>query len=249
LICIERIDELRGIHEDEDTIFMAACTTHSHIIEHPLVRNCFPILAKALSTLASPPIRHMGTIGGNIVTASPAGDTLPALHVLGAEVETCSRNGSRRVPISEFIQAPGRVDLLRGELVRGVRIKKDPRWQIHHYEKVGRRKAQACAVASLAGLLNLSEDGIVLDCRFAWGSVGPTVLRIPEVESALAGRPLCRDVLDALRPLVERAVSPIDDIRASAAYRRVVAGALVLRLLEYRRDFALSRLRTTRDAL
>lgn len=233
LICIERIEEIQGIRQEHDAIFIGSCTTHSRIMEHPLLNGLFPVLVKAVSTLASPPIRHMGTIGGNIVTASPAGDTLPALYVLGAEVEICSQNGSRRMPVCDFIKGPGTVVLEQDEILRGIWLKERQTWNVHHHEKVGRRKAQACAVASIAALLDLSENGIVRDSRIAWGSVAPTVAMVQAVDAALIGRPLCRDVLESLLPLVEQAVSPIDDIRASAAYRRVVAGALLLRLLEY----------------
>ncbi len=236
LVCIARVEELQGVREQDDAVFIGAATTHSLLLENPLLARWFPVLTEALSTLGSPPVRHMGTIGGNIVTASPAGDTLTPLHVLSAEVEICSAGGSRRMAIRDFIQGPGMIALGPREVVRGVWLKKDRTWNVHHYEKVGKRKAQACAVASLAGLLDLSPDGTIRAIRLAWGSVGPRVVMAPDVEAALTGRPLCLEELDAVRPLVEKAVSPIDDIRASAAYRRHVAGALLLRLMEYRCD-------------
>jgi CO/xanthine dehydrogenase FAD-binding subunit len=234
LVCIERVEELREVREQDEAIFLGAATTHSRLLEHPLLQKHFPVLIKSVSVLGSPPVRHMGTIGGNIVTASPAGDTLPALHVLAAEVEVLSATGSRRLPIRDFIQGPGMVALAKGEVMRGVWLKKAPHWSVHHFEKVGKRKAQACAVASLAALLDVSADGTIEAIRLAWGSVGPSVVVAPEVEAALTGRRLCTDVLGTVRPLVEKAVSPVDDIRASAAYRRIVSGALLLRLLEYR---------------
>jgi CO/xanthine dehydrogenase FAD-binding subunit len=234
LVCIERIEELRGVREQDGEVFVGACTTHSQIEEDPVINDRFPVLTKSVRVLASPPIRHMGTLGGNIVTASPAGDTLPALHVLGAEVEIRSREDSKRIPVRDFIQGPGAVNLNTGEVVYGVWLKENPSWNVHHYEKLGRRKAQACAVASMAALVDLSQEGTINAIRLAWGSVGPTVTLAPDVETALIGRALCLDVLQSMRPQVERAVSPIDDIRASASYRRVVAGALLLRLLEYR---------------
>ncbi len=157
LVCIERVPELQGVREQDDAVFIGAASTHGRLLENPLLAKRFPVFTKTLSTLGSPPVRHMGTIGGNIVTASPAGDTLPALHVLSAEVEICSAGSSRRVAIRDFIQGPGRVALGPREVVRGVRLKKDRTWNVHHYEKVGKRKAQACAVASMAALLDLSQ--------------------------------------------------------------------------------------------
>ena len=236
LICMERIEELQGIQEQDDAVFIAACTTHSQLMEHAVLKTRFPVLTKSVSVLASPPIRHMGTIGGNIVTASPAGDTLPALHVLSGEVEVCSRNQSRRVPVHDFIMGPGMVALGEKEVVRGVWLKQNRSWNVHHYEKVGKRKAQACAVASMAALVELSDEGTINAIRLAWGSVGPCVTHAADVEAALTGQKLTIDVLRSAMPLVEQAVSPIDDIRASAAYRRIVAGAMLLRLLAYLPD-------------
>ena len=96
LICVERIEALKGVYDTGEEILIGAGATHTQVLEHPLIKQHFPVLAKAISVLGSPPIRHMGTIGGNIVTASPAGDTLPALYVLAAEVEIQSSNRSRR---------------------------------------------------------------------------------------------------------------------------------------------------------
>lgn len=230
LICLERVEDLKGVRDEGDSVFIGAGSTHSAILSDPVVQTHFPILIQALRVLAGPPIRHMGTIGGNVVNASPAGDTLPPLHVLRAEVEIRSREGNRRVPISQFIGGPGEVRLGPRELVGGLRIRKlAGRW-FHHYEKVGLRKAQACAVASLAALIQTDAEGGVSEARLAWGSVGPTVVVCREAEEALKGRPLTRETLLTAVPTVEKAVSPIDDVRASAAYRRTVAGKLLLRL-------------------
>lgn len=235
LVCLERIAELQVVHDDGEQVFLGAGMTHSHVLANQLILKEFPVLAEGMKVLGSPPIRHMGTLGGNIVTASPAGDTLPALHVLDAEVEIGSDSRTRRVPIRDFIQGPGMVDLERGELVIGAWVKKAPQYTVHHYEKVGRRKAQACAVASMAALLKLNQDGEIEKVRLAWGSVGPTVVTSSAVERALIGEPLSLDSLKGAIPIVERAVSPIDDVRAGADYRRIVAGALLLRLAKYRK--------------
>jgi CO/xanthine dehydrogenase FAD-binding subunit len=175
----------------------------------------------------------MGTVGGNIVTASPAGDTLPALYVLGAEVEIQSRNRLRRVNLSDFVVGPGEVDLKSGEILTGIVLRKSPEWNVHHYEKVGRRKAQACAIASMAAVLQVSETGNIDRARLAWGSVGPTVITSREVEEALVGRSTSLETFKSVSSLVQKVTSPIDDIRASAEYRRAVAAALVQRLAKY----------------
>jgi len=233
LVCLERVAGLRGIKDTGDAVRIGAGTTHVTLLNDPVIREHFPILVKAVSVLGSPPIRNMGTIGGNIVTASPAGDTLPALHVLDAEVEILSQQGARRARVSDVILGPGVVALEKTELVASIWIKKSPSWGIHHYEKVGRRKAMACAVASMAALVDVTAGGVIERARLAWGSVGPTVMTSPEVEAALVGKRLERGDLAQVAGLVERSVDPIGDVRATAEYRRIVAGALVQRLSEY----------------
>jgi CO/xanthine dehydrogenase FAD-binding subunit len=231
LICLERIGELRSIRESDGRLWIGACTTHTELLESPLVRQHLPLLVKAVRTLGSPPIRNMGTIGGNICTASPAGDTLTPLYALDAEVELLSQGKSRMLPLGAFIQGPGKTTLAAGEILGGVWVRRGPPSQINYFEKVGQRKALAIAVASLAASVTLAPDGVIQEARLAWGSMAPTVVRSPEVERLLTGRTLSRESLAAAVPLVERAVSPIDDIRGSAAYRRLVAGNLLYRLL------------------
>lgn len=231
LVCLERIEEIRGVREEGRTLWLGAATTHAGLLESPPVRERLPVLACALSALGSPLIRAMGTLGGNLCTASPAGDALPPLHVLEAEVEIRSRREARRLPIAAFIAGPGQTDLRPGEIVTAVRVPVPEGSPRHHFEKVGLRRSLACSVASLAALLWISPSGVVDAARLAWGSVGPTVLRIPEAEAALVGGPLTPESLRRAAEIARRAVAPIDDIRASAAYRRLVSGNLLLRLL------------------
>ena len=134
------------------------------------------------------------------------------------------------MPVGDFITGPGRTVLKPGEILYGVWIPKGPGWTIHHFEKVGRRKAQAIAVVSLAAVLRTDEGGTVQQARLAWGSVGPTVVASPEIDAFFAGRRLCPETLYDAARLARQTVRPIDDVRASADYRRLVSGNLVLRL-------------------
>jgi CO/xanthine dehydrogenase FAD-binding subunit len=236
LICVERVEALKEVRDEGEAIFVGAGATHAELINNQTIHTCFPVLVQALEVLAGPPVRHMGTIGGNVVNASPAGDTLPPLTVLNARVEVQSKTGSHRVPLSRFIIGPGRVLLKPGELVAGLWIKKLTGPWLHHYEKVGLRKAQACAVASLAAVVKTDANGVVEEARMAWGSVGPTVVACPKAEEALKGRTLSMETLRHVQPFVQEVISPIDDIRASASYRRRVAGSLLLRLCLLRRS-------------
>src|SRR5208337_1855871 len=156
--------------------------------------------------------------------------TLPALYVLEAEVEIQSRNRLRSLKLSDFIVGPGDVDLKSGEIVTRIVLRKSPEWNIHHYEKIGRRKAQACAIASMAAALQVSETGTIDRARLAWGSVGPIVVTSLEIDEALVGRPISSEIFKSVSHLVQKVISPIDDIRATAEYRRAVAAALVQRL-------------------
>jgi CO/xanthine dehydrogenase FAD-binding subunit len=230
LVCLERIDELKAVEDREEEIFIGSCTTFTKLLQSPLIRKHFPVLINGLKILGSPPLRNMATIGGNIVTASPAGDTLPPLHVLRAELELKRRDSSRRVPIRDFFKGPGETILTPGEVLTAIWLKKCSDFDRHHYEKVGQRKALAIAVVSLAALLRVSDGGIVKEARLAWGSVAPTVVTSAEVEAILIGNRLSRQVLEKAAQLARTIVKPIDDLRASADYRRQVAGNLLLRL-------------------
>lgn len=233
LICLERIEELKGVTDLGPEVFIGAACTHAALLRNPLIQNHFPVLAQALRVLGSPLVRQMGTIGGNLITASPAGDTLPPLYVLNANLELRTKDSSRCLPVKAFIPGPGKTLLDPGEILTGVRLKKRPEINCHHFEKVGQRKALAIALVSLAAVLQLSDEGIVLEAHLAWGSVGPTVVTCREAEAALEGNPLSLDVLEKAAAQVRLAVSPIDDVRAGADFRRQVAGNLLLRLMNF----------------
>ncbi|MFH1985105.1 MAG: xanthine dehydrogenase family protein subunit M [Pseudomonadota bacterium] len=230
LICLERLAALQGIRDDGDHIRIGAATPLALILEDPRINRDLPVLAAAVGGLGSPLIRRIGTLGGNICTASPAGDTLPPLTVLGAVVELSTRHGARRMPLSDFITGPGSTALAPDELLAAVHIPKPTAFTLQHFEKVGRRSALACAVASMAALVGFGDDDRVASVRLAWGSVGPTVVTAPAAESILTGARLDAAVLTQAAEAVRAAVSPIDDVRAGAGYRRQVAGNLLLRL-------------------
>jgi xanthine dehydrogenase FAD-binding subunit len=148
-------------------------------------------------------------------------------------VELRSRKTVRALPLGRFITGPGQTDLRQGEILAGIRVKSGAPYGVHHFEKIGKRRAMACAIASLATLLRFSSSGAVAAVRLAWGSVGPTVVTVTDAEAILTGKPLSRENLERAAALVRAAVTPIDDVRASAAYRREVSGNLLLRLLQH----------------
>lgn len=230
LIALERLEEFSVIAPQPDGgVSIGPCVPFSRIMTHPLLVDHYPILTQAAGTVGGPAIRNMATLGGNIATASPAGDSLPPLYLLAAVLEISAAGGFRMLPIDRFICGPRTTLLQPGEVISRILLPPPGSWDLQGFEKVGKRQSLAIAVASLAAMIRLEGD-CVADARLAWGSVGPTVLRCPKAEQALIGRPLSGESLAMAADAVRETVRPIDDLRASAAYRRTVAGNLLMRL-------------------
>jgi CO/xanthine dehydrogenase FAD-binding subunit len=234
LVDLSGLGELKGITETEDELVIGSGVTLSDIAASESVARSAPLLKRAAAVFGSRQIRNMATIGGNICRASPAGDTLPALYVQDAELELISASSTRRSPIRDVIQGPGRIALGPGEILRCIRLKKTAGFSVQRFEKVGNRQVLAVSIVNLAALIALNDAGVVEAVRLAWGSVAPTVVRSARVEAFLTGKALTAQTLEQAGPLVQEAIAPIDDMRASAAYRRRVAADLLFRLMENR---------------
>lgn len=232
LILLDKIPGLADIRLDTGDLCIGSGASFSAIMAHRLVQDHAPLLAKAVGTIGGPAIRNMGTLGGNIVTASPAGDSLPPLYAMDARVVLVSAAGTRTIPIARFITGPGKTDIQNDEILTEIRIPVDDDFQAQCFEKVGLRRSLAIAVASFCGRLTFAEDGTVAAARFAWGSVAPTVAGSPEAEASVTGRRLDTDSINKSVAAATASLAPIDDIRASAHYRRTVAGNLLRRFLE-----------------
>ena len=178
------------VREDGMMLAIGAMTRISELCRSPLLVTKAPLLSTAALAFGAPAIRNMATLGGNLCTASPAGDCLPALYALGAEVELLSPVGRRRVPIGQFILAPGRTARRPGELLTRVLLPSRSPFAWQSFEKVGRRQSLAISVVSFAGLLRLDDDHRITEVHLAWGSVGPTVVTAPEVSDCLLGQEL-----------------------------------------------------------
>lgn len=230
IIALERLAELRRMSIEGGGLRIGAAVTIGELAASEIVRDALPALWQAAAALGSPPVRHGATVGGNVCTASPAGDTLPPLYVYGAAVAVAGAAGCRRLPIGDFILGPGRTSLAPGEIVTDIIVPLPTGGAFSAYYKVGKRRAMAIAVASLAVCIVRTADGAAGKVRLAWGSVGPTVISLPAVEAFLAGKRLAPDVLRQAGAMAAAAVLPIDDVRASAGYRRSLAGNLLLKL-------------------
>jgi CO/xanthine dehydrogenase FAD-binding subunit len=215
LVDLSEVDELRGWSRDGDTVRLGAGLTYSAAMAPPL-RALLPALAEASRTVGSPQIRNRGTIGGNLGTASPAGDALPPLLVEHAELDLVSVRGTRVLPLEEFLLGVKRTALGPDELVAGVRLR--PSGGAQTFMKVGPRNAMVIAVCSLAVVVDADAGEV----RAAFGSAAVTAKRVtaPLADAA------------ALPELIVEAAAPIDDVRATAAYRRHALRVLATRALE-----------------
>jgi CO/xanthine dehydrogenase FAD-binding subunit len=220
LLDISRVDELRYIRFDDGVLRIGALTTFMEIYKSGLVRRYAPVLSEAAFTVGSFQIMNKGTIGGNIVNASPAADSLPPLYVLDAELVIVGPRGERVVGIRDFYRGYKRLDLREDELVAEIRIRPPGDGYIGHFFKHGLRRGDAIAVVNGAVLVDIGRDGMVRDARIALGAVAPTVVRSPNAERVLIGSRLTKEAMWRAAEAVLKDISPIDDIRGSAAYRR-----------------------------
>lgn len=237
VIVVNRIGELCSWHYNPDagTLRLGAGLTYAEIERSPIA-EWVPALAQAARTVGSPQIRHAATIGGNLGTCSPAGDGLPVLSALEAQVHLASAAAERTLSFAEFMLAPKRTALHPGELITGVTVPVLKGWQ--GYSKVGVRNAMVIAVASAALVVDSSPHNTARrNVRLALGSVGPVILRCPESEALIAaeadfenGR-LRASVVAEFAELARQAARPIDDHRSTAEYRRHAVGVLAARLL------------------
>ncbi len=227
VVSLSRMKELHFVHENEKEFVIGATVTHSELLENPSLKENFPVLFNALYTIGSPQIRNRGTLVGNVVNASPAGDGLLALYLLDANVELSS---GREMKIEEFVIGPSKTVLKAGEYVKAIHIPKK-KWDVHYFEKIGQRNAMTISIVSAGWLLSCDNGGIS-EMRMAFGSVAPTVLRMKEIEEFAKGKKVDREFTNEISRMVARSVKPIDDVRGSADYRRKLSSNIVYRMIE-----------------
>jgi len=236
LMDVSRLRDLGEWRREDGHLFLGAGVTYTRIVEE---LGAFPPLVQASRTVGSPQIRNRATVGGNLGTASPAGDALPVLAAYGADVVLQSARGARTLPWAQFLTGPKRNALGPDELILGVR------WRIARgagsFSKVGPRNAMVIAVASLCLILDEERREV----RVALGSVGPTILRAHEAETRVARaivdagvwddpvRELPPQAVETFAAGVAAAAQPIDDVRGTASYRRHACGILARRALAW----------------
>jgi xanthine dehydrogenase iron-sulfur cluster and FAD-binding subunit A len=231
LVDLTRIPGLDGVAEADGRLTIGPLVTHNQVVASPvLVQRALP-LAQACHEIGSPQLRNRATVVGNVVTASPANDTISALLALDAVVEVTALRGRRQVPLGDF--HPGfRVTVLGpGELVTGISFPALAGRRRGVFAKLGLRRAQAISVVHTAVVLDLDDDGRAGDVRVVLGSVAPTVVRCPRAEAVLEGAVLDPATIERAAAAARATVTPIDDLRGTAAYRLDALAVLVARSL------------------
>ena len=230
IVDIQGLHELKGITIEDGTLRIGALTTLTEILESPLVAEKATVLKEAVSHIGSVQTRNQGTLAGNLCNASPAADTPPALMVLGAHVRISSASRGRKVPVEELFAGPKRNSLGKDELVTEILIPERPPGSGAAFEKLGRRRGITLAVVNAAAYIAMDRKKCV-DARIALGAIAATPIRLPGVEAIYIGKELTPEAIEESSRACYALVSPVDDVRASAEYRREMACVLVKRAI------------------
>lgn len=220
------LKELHGIETSSAHVTLGALTTYTEVQADAVLREEFPMLCQAASETGGLAIQNRGTIGGNIVNASPAADSPPALLAYDAEIELVSTRGSRWLPYQEFHTGYKQMLIEPDELLARIRMPRDTAKMTHYYRKVGTRKAQAISKVCFAAV-GQAKDGQIANTRIAVASVAPVVVRCLQTEKFLRGQKPDEETISAARATLKQEISPIDDLRSTANYRLQVAGNLL----------------------
>lgn len=227
---IWHLDELRGIRMESNALVLGALTTYAEMRRSPLIAEFLPAFAEAAATIGAAQIQNRGTLGGNVMNASPAGDMLPLLLACDAQLVAGTAAGERSIPARDFWPAYRRTALEPTELLLRLSIPLPTGRQLR-YRKVGTRRAQAISKVVMALAWQADGDESWHDVHLALGSVAPTPVRAPATEAVLEGAEPSEAIADRAASTLAGELSPIDDVRSSADYRRAVAARAFHRLL------------------
>jgi len=222
---------LEYIIEDGDIIRVGAATRMQTVGNSPVLKEKARAVAQAAGKLASPPVRSLATLGGNLCTASPAADSGCALLGLDAEVVLTRLGGQRVVPLTQFYLGPNKTVIQPGELMTEICIRPTGSGEGSAYQKIGRRQAMTLAVLNATCRVKLDGLGLVDDVSIAVGAAAPTLLRITAAETMLRGKPLSEAAIIEAGEIASRDINPMDDVHGTVWYRRKVTKILVSRTL------------------
>jgi carbon-monoxide dehydrogenase medium subunit len=212
---------------------LGALVTVQAIETHPVIREKYPALATGATSFAGIQVRNLATVGGNVCNASPAGDTLPALLAFEAQCKIVGPEGERWVPLDQFFKGPGSTALRPGEILTELRLPPPASNSGSLYIKHSPRGAMDIAAVGVASVVSLRDRGSVCeDVKIAMGAVAPTPIRAYSAEEMLRGQTITPELIKSVAQEAQSRAAPIDDVRASAAYRKSVVGVLAQRTLE-----------------
>jgi CO/xanthine dehydrogenase FAD-binding subunit len=231
LVAIHGIDALRGISGSGGGLRLGALATHEELVTHPIVRERFTALADAAAIVGSHATRAQGTIGGNLMNASPAMETGGPLVCFEAAVTLQSSGGSREIPVSDLFAGPGQTTAKEGELLTAVDIPEPPAGAGSCYARLEYRRQMEIAVVGATAVVVL-DGGKVTDARIAITALAPTIHRVAEAEAALVGSDGSREAAEQAAQAAAAAAAPISDVRASEEYRRAMAAVITRRAIE-----------------
>ena len=224
------LDELRGISILDDRLRIGALTTFSELRTSALVAELFPVAAEVAATIGAAQIQNRGTVGGNLGNASPAGDTLPLWLASDADIVLTGPAGDRAVPADAFFIGYRQTALRADELVLRVEVPLVPHRQ-YRFRKVGTRQAQAISKVVMVVSWVPTSSGAWTNVRVALGSVAATPVRSPATEAILDDHPPTPEIADRAAAVLVAEIKPIDDVRSTADYRRLVAGRILHRII------------------
>jgi len=231
LVDLKGMSDLRLLaYEQGRGLRIGALATIFEVAHAPFVKDGFPILSQAANAIASTQVQNRGTIVGNICNAVPSADSAPALLCLGAKVLCVSESGEREVRIEEFFTGPNKTILTSGELVKEIRVPKMPEGSKGVYLKLSPRSKMDLAVVGV-GVTVVRDDGVFKDAKIGLGAVAPTPMRAAKAEGMLIGAKVSDEVIGRAAKLASEESKPIDDHRASAAYRKMMVEVLVQRAI------------------
>lgn len=230
---LKNIKELKDIRINKNKIEIGAMVSHAQLEKSEDIKEYFPILSQAAADIGSPQIRNRGTIGGNIVNASPAGDLLAPLMAYKAKFKLLSIQGEKIVPAEEFFIGPKKTILEPAQLLTQVILPLPSERTYGCWIKIGKRKALIIATITLALVVEMAEDNkTVKDVRTCLGSVAPTPIEIEEIREKMIGKKFSELDFNQLGQIVEDKISPIDDIRGTREYRKDVAKNIMINALK-----------------
>jgi len=233
LVCVDRVDELKGIEASEGRVRIGACEKVADIASSEEVNRHISALTAGASNLGSPLIRNLATIGGNLASARPAADLPPSLMAYGAELTLRSKNGERLIKIEDLFQGPGETIMQPEDLISEILVPVPAGAYGAHYIKLGVRRALEISIVNVATFVQLDNDGShIADARVVVGAVAPTPIRAPSAEAVLKGEKADEGLFDKAAEAASGDAKPIDDFRASAEYRRDMVAVLTKRALK-----------------